>query len=252
MNYSELTELIIKEVMKRVEKSKKKALAIFTGGTVGFEEAVCQVKKLREDGWGIDILFTVGAEKLHSKEYLQDIFEGLGVYFESEYTNHNLLRDTCMVLIPIMTVNTAVKIALGISDTPATHLISRALINGIPVVAAKEASDPRNYRSENFHAGARAEAYSRKLSSYVKNIEEYGVAIVACRDLSEAAVRSVGTGERNSDNNLKKRFITKEDIVNAKKNGSGKIFSDSNTIVTSYAKEIAGELGVEILCISQT
>lgn len=244
-------DYVVLEVMKEIVKSGKKALALFTGGTGGFEEAVQQVKNLREDGWSIDILFTAGAEKLYSKGYLQDKLEGFDLYFESEYTNHHFLGGICMVLIPVLTVNTAVKIALGISDTPATHLVSGALINGIPIVAAKDAGNPRNNRLDNLRSGIRSEAYARKLDSYVKTIEEYGVTLVACRDLSEAA-RSIGSRERGVDAGPKKRIITKEDIVSAKKDGSRKIFVDSNTKVTSYAEEIAGELGVEILCISQT
>ncbi len=250
MNHAELTEIIIEEVMKRIAKPGKKALAVFTGGTGGFEEAVEQVHKLRLDGWMIDILFTFGAENVFSRGYLQDRFEGFNVYFENDNRNRSFLEEICLLLIPVMTVNTAIKIALGISDTPATHLVSSALINGIPVLAAKDAANPRNARTDNFRSGIRAEAYVRKLDGYVKTIEEYGVTMVACRNLSEAA-RSIGSREQNTDHGMKKKLITKEDIISARNGGSEKIFVDSGTIVTPYAEETACELGVEILCLSQ-
>lgn len=250
MTDSELTEMIIGEVMKRIAKSRNKAIALFTGGTGGFEEAVRRINELREDGFCIDILFTAGAETLFSKEYLQERFNGFDFYFESENGNRDFLRDISMLLIPVLTRNTAVKVALGISDTPATHLISEALLRGIPIVAARDASDSRNNNEDRSRRSMRTEAYARKLDGYVKTIEEYGVTLVACKDLS-AAVRMTGSRERSTDSDLKKRIITKEDVVSAGKDGSGKIFVDSSTIVTPYAEEIAGELGVEILCISQ-
>lgn len=50
----------------------------------------------------------------------------------------------------------------------------------------------------------------------------------------------------------KNRVITRADVMRAKNDGSMKIMISGNTKVTPYAKDAAAELGVEILCISQT
>lgn len=249
MNKKELTELIIKEVMRRLSKSEKKALVLFTGGTAGFEEGFRQVKELRESGWNITILFTAGAEKIYGCDYLQSKFEVFDLYFESKFsTSHDFLKDINLMLIPILTMNTAVKIALGIADTPATHLVSRALINGIPIVAAKDACNSRDHKADTGGFGKGAEVYRKKLDSYVQTLEEYGVKLVPCKNICES-VASIENKDQSHHDGMKKRIITKEDILKAREDGTMKIIVGSNTKVTSYAEEIAGEIGVEILCI---
>jgi len=243
----ELTELIIREVMRRLAKQGQKALAVFTGGTAGFEEAVRQLEAMRNNGWDISILFTFSAETIYGRDSLQRQLEGYSLYFESSLDrNIDLLRNTDKILLPILTMNTAVKIALGISDTPATHLISNALLEGIPVIAAKDACNPRLHMQKNFHQGA--EQYVKKLEAYLKTLEDYGIKIVPCANLCEAAATEPipVPGETRE---AKRRVITKEDVLQAKRDGSMKIVLDRNSKVTPYAEEAAGELGVEILCI---
>ncbi|HWQ78604.1 MAG TPA: phosphate propanoyltransferase [Anaerovoracaceae bacterium] len=255
-------------VSKTEKKSGIKVLALFTGGTGGFEEAAGQVGKLKEAGWEIGALFTAGAEKLFSKEYLQKKFEGFDLCFESQYGNQNLLKDVRLMLIPVLTVNTLTKVALGIADTPAAHLIAGALMNGIPVVAAKDACDARSFRKSVSGAGNQSEAFARKIDGYVKTAEEFGITLVSSRDLFETATvignppnsakakASAAVSPRKSTagstESPKNRIITREDVVRAKQDGSMKIIISGSTKVTPFAKDAAGELGVEILCISQT
>jgi len=243
----ELTEMIIREVMKRLANHGQKALAVFTGGTAGFEEAVGQLNTMRNHGWNISILFTFSAEMIYGRDFLQHHLEGYPLYFENSLDRSlDLLQDTDKILLPVLTMNTAVKIALGISDTPATHLISNALLEGIPVIAAGDACNPRLYMQKRSRRGA--EQYMKKLEDYLKTLEDYGIKIVPCANLYEA-VAPEKPSVQSENREAKRRVITKEDILQAKRDGSMKIVLDSNSKVTPYAEETAGELGVEILCI---
>lgn len=249
LEHTELIELIIKEVMKRIGKTGKKALALFTGGTIGFEEACRQIEKLRGDSWDIRLLFTDAAEKIHQKERIRKQFIGFDVCFESEFvTEQDFLENIDLMLIPVMTINTAAKTALGISDTPAAHLVSSALINGIPIIAAKDACNPENHLKSGLKANKQAEVYIKKIKNHIETMESYGIKLVSVCGLHEAAVLSADS-ESKIKGGIRKKIITKEDIIQAKQDGSMKVIIGKNSSITSYAKDAADELGVEIVCI---
>lgn len=266
MRSQEIIELIVREVVKRLSGPGRKALAVFTGGTAAFEEAVSQMKKMQAGGWDVSILFTAGAEKIYERDDLRRRLEGFELFFESCLEkDHDLLDRKECILIPILTINTAAKIALGIADTPATHLISNALLGGIPIIAAKDACNPGERMGSR--AGLGAQNYARVLENHLKSLEDFGIRLVPCENLYEAApaqidktdaagkaaVGRTDAADRSQTNgSAKVRMITKEDIVSAKRNGSLRITLDKKTKITPYAREAAGELGVEIICISQT
>ena len=276
----DLVRIIAKNGRSSGEGFGRKALALFTGGTGGFEEACRQIRMLKDDGWEICVLFTAGAERLFSKEALENRFKGFELYFESRCGNRNLLQDVRLVLIPVLTVNTLTKIALGIADTPAAHLIAGALMNGIPIVAAKDACDARTFRKGVPGSEKPSEAFAAKIDGYMKTVEGFGIRMVRAADLFRASAMAISVSPAGSAaaasgkflngaeyggmkgtcgmkgisgvaNRGKTRIITREDVVRAWQDGSMKITICGNTKVTPYAKDAAGELGVE-LCISQT
>lgn len=269
----DLVRIIAKDGNPSAEGGGRKALALFTGGTGGYEEACRQIRKLKEDGWEVSVMFTAGAERLFSKEHLESRFKDFDLHFESRCGNQNLLQDVRLVLIPVLTVNTLTKIALGIADTPAAHLIAGALMNGIPIIAAKDACDARTFRKGVSGSEKPSEAFAAKIDGYVKTLEGFGIRMVPAAELSRASAAAVsappagqaaaasGKPQNGADRSgmkraagsdrEKTRFITREDVVRAWQDGSMKITIGGNTKVTPYAKDAAGELGVEI-CISQT
>lgn len=249
MDNHDLVERIINEVMKRLGNPRNKALAIFTGGTAGYDQAVDQVLKMKAEGWEITVLLTTGAELVFSESNLSSRLSGIEILQESGLRDVTaLLNDKKCILIPILTMNTAAKIALGIADTPVTHLISDALLGGIPVAAATDACNPRSRMKPNASKGT--EAYAKALENHLKELERYGIRMVPCGELYKTAAAWLKE-EAPPGSKGPKRILTKEDVVQLKNSGNTCLVLETGMKITPYAAEAAKELGVEIICTSQ-
>jgi hypothetical protein len=253
LDYEKLTESILQEVLKKLLPDRRKALVLFTGSPAGFEEAVKQVRLLKQDGWDVEVIINRCSEGIFTKEKLISDFEGIQLYFESRYPlDKDLLDGVDIILIPVLTINFAAKMALGIADTPVSALVAYGLINGIPILAVKDACLPENRVRSDRKKSKKPEVYFKMIYGYLSKIEDFGVRMVAVEKLGDEATLTWKICNQNESDNssiLNRRVLTKEDILKAKKSGSFKLSMDRKTIITALAKETADELGVEIVCI---
>ena len=135
MDEQELREIIalildaIEEVMR-----PKRALVLFTGALLGFQESLAGLGQLSRAGWQMTSLMTTSAEYLLDKAKIDE----LGMV----KPGGNLVAHHDVLIIPTCTVNTVAKVACGIADSLATNLISEFLSTGKTVVAASTGADP--------------------------------------------------------------------------------------------------------------
>ena len=105
MNEAQLRDLVRQVVLEMLAKTKdtpvepaKRALVLFTGAWLGFDESIRQLQRLRVDGLHLDIIQTESAKRFLE----QDKIASLG----PEVTA-NLVSTHPMLIIPTMTVPTA-------------------------------------------------------------------------------------------------------------------------------------------------
>ena len=77
-------------------------------------------------------------------------------------------------------------------------MIAGALMNGIPVIASKDACDPRTFRKEAPGAGRESEVFARKIDGYAKMLEGFGIRLVPAADLSRAGRMALTAGSEGS------------------------------------------------------
>lgn len=265
MDYEISFDSIVKEVLRRLEKPQKNALVIFTGGSLGFNQAVKQLNLLKEKGWNLKVFLSKNAEKVLTLELISRLLKIDEVLVESTLSDENmLLEDMRAVIFPVLTMNSAAKIALGIADTIATHTAASAIMRGLPIIAAKDGCDPKNKERLKGRFSKVPNAYVKKINSYLKDLIDYGIKLVEAEAIYET-VKSCSMGstvkiqdqaeEVNSDivnrkeQTIDKRLITREDVMLAKNQGLKEIYVARNTIITALAKDASRELGVEIKCI---
>lgn len=252
MDYERLMQEVIVEVLKRLKKDQHKALVIFTGSATGFEESIKQIKMMRDGNWDIEVLINKSAEELFSKKQFADNLDGLPIYYESQYPlEKDFLESLDLVVIPVLTMDFAAKISLGIADTPVLSLVAYSIINGIPFLGAIEACIPEGRIRNDCFNRKKPEAYFNMIHGYISKLKDFGIKMVQLESLMGEANALFNNDEKNDSekiDNEKSGLITREEIIIAKNTGI-KIKAGKKTIVTALAKETAHELGVEIVCI---
>ncbi|GAA0721176.1 hypothetical protein GCM10008905_11310 [Clostridium malenominatum] len=249
MEYDELIDILANEVLKRLGQSKRDVLILLSEGKVDVDGIVNEVKKIKEDGHNVKILLPKNDGGVWSNKLLKAGFKEEEIYTENEVVDEDvLLRNVEMVLIPVFTMNTLAKVALGISDSVLTLTISKAIMTGIPMVAARDSCDIEMLKSINISYANIPSAYEKKIKDYFTQVREYGIKFVNLNFLHKT-ICNKSDHEIEPDQVIDKKLITEEDIRLADKRSSKKVRINSSSIVTALARDTARELGVEIECI---
>lgn len=250
-----LFEEIVAEVMRRLEKKlqgRKRALVLFTGGHIALSEALAQVRLLRDAGWEIlPVLSAAAQDVIGASRILEDLEVPQVLTGENSPPPSTLLEGTDLVLVPILTMNTAVKVALGLADTFVTTLISGAIMMGKPIIAARNAADPSSPERRELGMDRAPVPWVRMLEEYFNRLESFGIRLVDVRELAEAASRERGKGPEmfqrtQGVSRTAKRVVTRADVIRAWEEGRDLTVAEG-TIITPLAQEVAGEYGVELL-----
>ncbi len=136
-----LIDRIVEEVLVRIDQkdvSDKKVLLVYTGGTMGRSAGIRVAENLKRGGWMTETVVTEAARQIGTLDFLPMSAEALDSNFGSAKL---LAMEHNRILVPVMTITTASKIAKMIWDTPAAYLIGSALSQGKEVWAAKDACD---------------------------------------------------------------------------------------------------------------
>ncbi|MFZ5967677.1 MAG: flavoprotein [Bacillota bacterium] len=251
-----MVQEIVGEVLRRIENMPKKALVIFTGGSIGFKDGIQQIIRLNQEGWQLKILLSKSAEHVLSKKLIEKMIGDKNVEIHGESNPKKVSHyytGVDKVIIPVLTMNTAAKAAMGISDTLVTNIMSHCLMAGIPIVAARNACDPFNEERISIGMGRGNASYIHMMSNHLTALENYGIQLVEAKELYHRAVEKKNTflsseqaGYLEKQTLLKKKVVTRADVVEALHRKKDIVVS-SNTIITESAKDMARSRGVRIL-----
>ena len=252
----ELIDRIVEEVFIRLRDKMKKATVLFTGGAYGFQESIVQIRHLLEDGWDLKVLLTKSAEHVLTAELIQKELGGLSsVYVERDVKGLKPYYDGISVLIiPTLTLNTAVKISLGLADNMATNLVSHAIMKGIPIIAAKNGCDLLHPIREEMKLHRAPASYKERMDGCLQTLESYGIKLIETGSLYKAVRKQVISVVKNEKKQavtvpgkiFNKRVLTRIDIIDANQKAVN-LHIPASTIVSPLAAETAKELGVEII-----
>ncbi len=254
MNVSEALNWIVEEVIRRVEARSKKALVIFTGAGIGFQDSISQLKALQVEGWNLRILLSNSAEYVLTPQLIREQLNVEEVYLEREVKGlEPLYGDVGQVIIPTLTLNSAVKIALGIADTITTNVIAHGIMEGIPIIAARDGCDLKNPIRLQVGMDRAPAAYLATMESYLNTLESYGIRLVEARNLysnitkrETMIIPETQKQEDFRDYKINKKVLSRGDIAEAK--GMGNVLHvPVTTIITPLARDAAKEFGMRII-----
>jgi 3-polyprenyl-4-hydroxybenzoate decarboxylase len=257
----DMVQLVTQEIMRQLqhrpvaapEKSthfQYKALVIFTGGTIGFEQGLTEIKKLQALCFEITVVLSVAAQEVLGIERIK---EELGSHIsivtaQSPYPG-KLLREADILIVPVLTQNTAAKLAHTLSDTMVSTLVLQGLMMGKPVVAAANAADPLDGWRAQYSMGNASAGLVQALQENLKKLTRYGMHLVPVETIgsvSQKLLNQQKTVAVNPSTN-KKTVLDAATIQAAAQNGSTSVAVSPGTIITPLARDIARDCGVEIV-----
>jgi hypothetical protein len=245
-----LTRNVLQEALRQITRAfpggyydtspQKKYLIVVTGGEMGLSQAVDFARACVTEKVTVSLVLSPSAIKLLSKSEWSTRTGIVQIITEQSHASiMDLLKEHQEIIVPILTVNSAAKIALGITDTLATGLIFHGLLMGKPVLAARESCDLDylNYFMQEGNPGAAA--LKAKLIENQKALEAMGVKFCTVDqlvDLAKPLREKKAVSQQFSGGS---KVITVEDIVPLEPGTT--ITIGKNTIITPSARDLAAE-----------
>ncbi|KFX60061.1 phosphopantothenate--cysteine ligase [Clostridium botulinum] len=280
MNFDEIVQIVLKEVMSQLENKSfisKKAVVFFTGNTVGLEECITELEKLKIQGIKLKAVLSKHASQIIDRNIINKIFNMEDIYIDDDLEDSNHIYDEEFDLLigATLSINSLAKVANGISDTMPTALISKCILNGTKVIISKDNVDFRESSTRKNPYKNIPVPYMNMIKGYLDKLESYGINLVNSDDIFDSIIKNdfnedslfkvkfkiddsnineiVSSNSKNEFNEndrtlefkINKKVISSEDISNNSENK--KIIIPSNSIITSLAKDLSEDLGIQII-----
>jgi hypothetical protein len=258
----QLVQLVTAEVMRQLAKMPTalppqavkhrslQAVAIFTGGTIGCEQSLAELQKLQDLNFRLTVVLSPTAESIVGSDKIKgNLGRDIDIITTQSPYPGKVLREAAIVLVPVLTQNTAAKLAHSLADTLATTLIMQALMMGKPVVAALNAADPADSWRAKADMGKSPPGLAQALRGNLRKMESYGIQLVQVEQLAAHSQKILDSNVNKpvSGEQTKKKVIDAETIKAAVSNGDKSITASRTMIVTPLARDVAREYGIEIV-----
>jgi hypothetical protein len=264
-----LIQKIVDEVVRRINNQPQKAVVFFTGATIGYKDSMDSLLKLQKDGWQLKVVLSDDGMKVLNPETIRKELNLDVIYHSGNIKSQKELYGSAdLFIVATMSVNTAAKLAVGITDTVLLSLINHGFMAGTPVVAAKNACDPDDPQRAALGMGKSSPQYRQMLNNNIATLEEFGMQLVKGNDIysacvnvmpnkgkdinipevqqkeqSEPITKAISTS-RNGECILDKKVISRTDILKVR--GVGKVKIPADSIITGYAQEAIDEFKLQV------
>jgi hypothetical protein len=272
----ELISRIVKEVLnalnldQKTNFSKKKITAVFTGGKIDYQKSIDQLKTLDnkfKPDW--QLIFSESAKEILD---CQNIAAELGAKIVDAKASLANIKDRDLVIVPILTMNSAAKLASHFLDTNAIYYIFISLILGLPVIAAKNAADLNGEGWQEFGLDKLPEPLLADNQKHLSKLQSYGIKVIDATEITDTALKIFDAdntkNESSNNENYNKEIKAENDRTN-RSTDKNTVFLDSKVItyreinpladhvefvhvredavITPYARDIAENKGM-IIC----
>ncbi len=180
---STIVEYISDQIVLRYMEACKKAVVLFSGALIGYQDAVPALKELKEEGWELTAVLSKAAGEVLTEERIRNDIDPEAIFVEGAPVNGRQIIDSNQfVIIPELTINTAAKVANCISDNLLTNMISRAMATGKPIVAAIDGCCPDN--AVRAKLGFKVtDAYKARMRRNLEDLQAYGIVLTVNANL---------------------------------------------------------------------
>lgn len=179
MTEAEVRALVVEALLDVTGPTPRRALVVFTGGLLGFEDAICSLRRLAAHNVQLDYLQTPSAERILD----QDLIRSLGMREVSK----RMVEEHDLLIAPTLTSNIAAKVAHGVADCLASNLFSEFIMSNRLVVASRTAICPDGAAKQSWFPQM-PPAYADLLRGNLRALASYGVRLCDSRFLCRTAL----------------------------------------------------------------
>ncbi|MBA4603268.1 flavoprotein [Thermoactinomyces mirandus] len=254
MNTDEVIDLIVERVLEKLKQREKQALIIFNGSFTGLKESLIQLKKMQERNWKLKVVLSKSAGHLLDPDHLKKELSVQEICIEGRDKNlQSLDKDYSLLIMPTLTKNSAAKISLGIADNLTTSLVSRFIMRGLPIIAAKDACLPEERKKT-------PSDYLNMFENYLDKLERFGLKLVKTDEIFQTVSENEPgpvhrffpeTAVKPGPQHIRgKKVVTQSDILDAI--DTGRVLNvQAKAIITPLAMETANDAGVKIVRLGE-
>lgn len=193
MTEDDLLTIIRQVIADLATPAPRRALVLFTGGLIGFTDAIESLRRLNETGVALDCIQTQSAERILD----QKLIASLGM----RDVTKNLVTDHDMLIAPTLTLNVASKVAHGIADCLASNVVSEYLLSNRPVVASKSPVSPDCAGKKQWYPDI-PDGYAKMIRGNLAALESFGVHLTGSATLCRTAIAAFEERDRRQNGPL--------------------------------------------------
>lgn len=238
----EQIQILVRQIVAEIlaaptPEPEPRALVLFSGALLGFEDALAAIDRLHSTGLCLDYIQTESAERILDQDAICRI--GMRPASASLVGNHDLL------IVATLTANLAAKVANGIADCLGSNVMAEFIMSNKKVVAAATAACPDNADKATWFPEM-PEAYKEMLRGNLARLDSFGVRLSSAAHLDDAVIATMGEGGKGPGAvQLCAEKVIGEQLVRGLEPGSTlRIAPDA--VVTSLAFDTARTLGITL------
>lgn len=233
----------------------KHILAVFTGTNFGLDESLRELSKAKRYGFTFDIAITENGEEIIGAQGIASIKSTLQA--DRVYTQKDrlifgeILESVEGIIVPMLTQDTAAKLALGIQDCFVSTLLWQGLWHGKQILM--DFSNVLEYRGNK----SKIPMLQQIMNDYVDKLQKMGVKNIDKKDyllemlnVFRDSPMSENLTTQNSQNAVDssgtRQVVTEKDLMNMRAINN-EVTVPIGTIITPLAYDRAKELGIRIV-----
>lgn len=187
MTEDELKTIIRQVIADLLAPAPRRALVLFTGGLIGFEDAIASLQRLQATGVQLDCIQTPSAQRVLD----QRLIASVGM----RDVTKNLVTDHDMLILPTLTANIAAKVAHGIADCLASNVTAEFIMSNRAIVASKSPVCPDSSGKKQWYPNIPA-GYADLLRGNLATLASFGVRLAEARALCRTAIAAFEARDR--------------------------------------------------------
>lgn len=179
MREQEVRDLVREALVEFLGPRRRRALVLFTGGLIGFDDAIEELRALRSAGAELDFVQTPSAQRILDQHKIASV--GM------QEVQNKFVEAHDMLIAPTLTANIAAKAAHGIADCLASNLFGEFIMGNRLVVASHSACGPDGAEKKSWFPHM-PEAYASMLRGNLDTMVSFGVRLSSSRTLARTAL----------------------------------------------------------------
>lgn len=178
---------------------KKRILMLFSGASTGYVVAMDTIRMLNQANHDLTVFMTASAVHIIGEENVLKAGAKEIITSKQWVDTPGLVRETDLVLVPTLSMNTAARLALGLMDSLFSTLVLGALLADKPVVAICDGADPYGNGglifSDTFEGSP---ALRAKMVDNLSTLIDYGIHLVDEERFIPQVIRLLQTEARQT------------------------------------------------------